>query len=156
MRVWNKDFHCLYTYSWLNIFKLTGKVNLNVLNKTHFIYLSLNYTRNTEFLLQQTHVTTFVSNLYVWRNNNNFVEQSPSWETNIFSFCQKKLPAFYAPIKFITVFTRSCHWIPSWVRWIQSKFSYLVSLGFILILSSPIHLRLQNYLFHWGFLTKIL
>jgi len=28
----------------------------------------------------------------------------------------KKFPAFYGPLRFITVFTRTCHWPLSWVN----------------------------------------
>jgi hypothetical protein len=45
----------------------------------------------------------------------------------------KKLPAFYATRRFITVFTTVPHWPLSWTRWIQSKISHHISLRSILI-----------------------
>jgi len=36
------------------------------------------------------------------------------------AYLVKKFPAFYETRMFIIVFKRSCHWILSWARWIQS------------------------------------
>jgi len=59
----------------------------------------------------------------------------------------KKFPAFYRPRRFITVFTRACHWSLSTARWVQSTSSHSTSIKSILISSS--HLCL-------GYPTKLL
>jgi len=42
----------------------------------------------------------------------NSMQQNPSWEAYSRSF-----PAFYGTTIFITVFTASRHWTPSWASW---------------------------------------
>jgi hypothetical protein len=63
----------------------------------------------------------------------------------------KKFPAFYGTRRFMTVFTRARHWSLSWVRWIQSTPSHLISLRLILILSSHLGVRLPSVLFRQVF-----
>jgi len=65
----------------------------------------------------------------------------------------KKFPTFFGMQRFITMFTRSCHWSLSWARCIQCTTS--VSLRSILI-SSHLCLGLPCDFFPSGFLTKIL
>jgi hypothetical protein len=66
-----------------------------------------------------------------------------------------KFPAFYGTRRFITVFTRACHWSLSWARWIQSTSSHTLSVRSIMILSSHVRLRLQGGYFPSGFPAKI-
>jgi hypothetical protein len=54
------------------------------------------------------------------------------------------------------VFTRTCHWIPPWSRWIQSTSAYILSLTSTLILSSHLGLDLRTGLFLSEILIKIL
>jgi len=58
----------------------------------------------------------------------------------------EKFSAFYEARKFITVFTRSCHWSLSWSKWIQSTSSHTLSLRYILILSSHLCIGLPSSL----------
>jgi hypothetical protein len=52
--------------------------------------------------LKQVYETKFST--FVFRD----MEQTPSWEPN--SHSVKKLPAVYETHRFITAFTRACHW----------------------------------------------
>jgi hypothetical protein len=53
----------------------------------------------------------------------------------------KKLRAYYGTRRFITMFTRA-----TWATWIQSTYPHPISLRFILILISHLHIRLQRSL----------
>jgi hypothetical protein len=44
----------------------------------------------------------------------------------------KKWPAFYGNLRFNTVFKRARHWSLSWVRWLQSTHSQIISVRSIL------------------------
>jgi hypothetical protein len=76
------------------------------------------------------------------------MNQSPSWEGNSDSTSQRNFPTFYGTRKFITVFTRARHWSLSRSRWIQVTPLQPISLRFILILSSHLHLGSSSGLFH--------
>jgi len=76
------------------------------------------------------------------------MEQSPSWEAN-------NQPASHFQ-RFITEFTRSCHWSLSWVGCIQFTSFYSISLRSIQILFSCLCLGLQTSLFPSDFPIKIL
>jgi len=68
----------------------------------------------------------------------------------------KKFHDFSGTRRFITVFTGVCHRSLPWVRCIQSTPSHPVSLRYILILPSCLHLGLPSGLFPSGFSTKML
>jgi hypothetical protein len=68
----------------------------------------------------------------------------------------KNFPAFYGTQRFISVVTRALHWSLSWSTWIQSIPLNPISLRFILILLSHLHLGLPNGLFPSHFPTKTL
>jgi len=68
----------------------------------------------------------------------------------------KNFPAFYGTQRFITVFTRACHWSLFSAKWIQSTHSQPISLKSILMLSLYLCLGLLRGLFPLGFPTKIL
>jgi hypothetical protein len=88
--------------------------------------------------------------------------QSPSWEANSRSAAQE-ITAFYGNWRFITVFTKACHWSLSWARWILSTPSH-----FLLILSSQLRLGLPSglllsnfpitilYLFHARYIPHVI
>jgi len=65
----------------------------------------------------------------------------------------KKSSAFYGILKFITVFTRACHWSASWGTWIQTTPSRPVSVRFNLPFSSHLRLGRPTCLFPSGFPT---
>jgi hypothetical protein len=69
----------------------------------------------------------------------------------------KNFPAFYGTRMFITVFTRALHWSLSRARVIQYTPSHPISLSlrYILILSTHLHLGLPSGLFPSGFPTNI-
>jgi hypothetical protein len=56
----------------------------------------------------------------------------------------KKFSTFYGTQRFITVFTTAGHWPLSSVRWVQSTPSHHISLRFIFILPSHLHLCLPS------------
>jgi hypothetical protein len=58
----------------------------------------------------------------------------------------KKFTVSYGTRRFITVFTRTRHWYPSWSRCTQSTTSHPISLRSILILSSHLHLGFPRIL----------
>jgi hypothetical protein len=68
----------------------------------------------------------------------------------------KKFLAFYGIRKFITVLTRTRHWLLSWATCVHSTSSHPISLLSIQILSSHLRLGLPSGLFLSGFPTKIL
>jgi hypothetical protein len=64
-------------------------------------------------------------------------------------------PIFYGTWLFITVFRRILHWSLSWVRIIHSLSSNHISLKYILILSTHLHLSLRSGIFPSGFYTYL-
>jgi hypothetical protein len=68
----------------------------------------------------------------------------------------KNLPAFYGTRSFNSVFTRALHWSLSLAISIQSTPSHHISLRFILMLSTHLHLGLPSGLFPSGLPTYIL
>jgi hypothetical protein len=64
-------------------------------------------------------------------------------------------PCLYETWRFITLFARTLGWILSWVSWIQSTPSHLLS-SFIVILLSHMCQDLPSCRFSSGYLTKIL
>jgi hypothetical protein len=46
---------------------------------------------------------------------------------------KRKLTAFYATLRLITVFTKSRHWTLFCLKWIQSKSSHIIAMGSIFI-----------------------
>jgi len=68
----------------------------------------------------------------------------------------KKSPACYGSQRFITVYTRACHWSIPTTRCIQSTSSNPASLRSVLILSYHLRLGLPSGLFPSGFTTKTL
>jgi hypothetical protein len=50
----------------------------------------------------------------------------------------KNFPQFYGTLRFITAFTRDLHWSVSWDRRIQSTQPQLISLRYVLILSTDL------------------
>jgi len=81
------------------------------------------------------------------------VKQSPSREPDCRS--GSPIPHLSWNRRFITIFTGSRHWTPSWARRIQSTLSHPVSPRSTLI-SSRLRLGLQSGLVPSGFPTKIL
>jgi hypothetical protein len=81
--------------------------------------------------------------------------QGPSWEANN-HLAGQKIPHIYGTWRFITMFTRACHWSLIWASCIQSTISHPTSLWSILVLSYHLHLCLPSGLLHSGFTTKIL
>jgi hypothetical protein len=63
--------------------------------------------------------------------------------------CQhvKKFTTLFETLRFITVFTRSCHSILPWVSSIQPTFSYPILSRLILIISSHLRLSLSSVAF---------
>jgi len=57
------------------------------------------------------------------------MEQITFWEVKSHSF---KFPAFYRTWRFVTMFTRGCHWSLFWARSIQSTPFHLAFLRSIL------------------------
>jgi len=55
------------------------------------------------------------------------MNRSPSWEASSLSASQG-ITALCGIQSFITMFTRARHWSLSWIRWIQSTTSHLISL----------------------------
>jgi hypothetical protein len=82
-----------------------------------------------------------------------FMEQSPSREVTCPS-ASHEITRLYGTRKSIIMLARARHWSLSWVRWIQSTPSHLISLRFILISSSHVHLGLRSGLFPFGFRIK--
>jgi hypothetical protein len=66
------------------------------------------------------------------------------------------VPTFYRLRRFITVLTRALQWFLSWARSIRSIPRHYISLRFILILSTRLHLGLPSGLLPSGFPTNIL
>jgi hypothetical protein len=67
----------------------------------------------------------------------------------------KKFLAFYGTRRLTTVFTTARHWSLFWSRWIYTTSSHLISLRFILILSSYLWLRFPSCLLLSCFRSKI-
>jgi hypothetical protein len=65
---------------------------------------------------------------------------------------RSKFFVFYGSRRFVTVFTRACHWTLSWVSSAQCT----LYLRYILILLSHLHLDFPRHHFLSGFPTKIL
>jgi len=65
----------------------------------------------------------------------------------------KKYPTIYGIWRFITLFTRFCHWSLSWTRWIQSTHSHSISQRSVLIVFSHVHLGIPSGLLPWDSLT---
>jgi hypothetical protein len=73
--------------------------------------------------------------------------QIPYWEACTRSAGQE-IPAFYGNRRFINVFTRTRHWIISWISWLQTIPKSPISLRSILIVSSHIRLGLVKWSSH--------
>jgi hypothetical protein len=89
------------------------------------------------------------------KNTYLLTELSPSWEAANCAATQE-LPAFYGTRRFITMFTRAFHWSLSWARSTQLTPSHPISLRYILILFTHLHLGLPSGLFPSEFPTNIL
>ena len=81
------------------------------------------------------------------------MEQSPSWEGNLFSFSQE-IPRILCNTKRINAFTSACHLSLSWTSSIQSITPHPNSRRSNLLLSSHLRLGLPSILFPSGFPTK--
>jgi len=75
---------------------------------------------------------------------NEFHGAKPFLRNSKSSSQSKNTTFFYGIQMVITVFTRARNWIPFWARWIQSTYSHPLSLIFISILSSNLHLCLPS------------
>jgi hypothetical protein len=78
-----------------------------------------------------------------------------SLETVLLPQLVQKLPAFYGPRKFITVFTGPRHLSLCRGRWIQSTLSHPTCLRYILILSSHLPIGLHSGHLPSGFEPKL-
>jgi hypothetical protein len=85
----------------------------------------------------------------------NCIEHNHSWEANNHTYNQE-ISCLYGNRRYNDVFTRTSQWSLPWARCIQFTSSYAVSLRYILILFSHLHLVLSCSLFPSGSPTKIL
>jgi hypothetical protein len=74
------------------------------------------------------------------------MEQSPTLEADSRS-AGKIIPRLLWVRKFVTVFTKACHWIPSWASWIQYK-SYIFQIHFNIIFKMVSALRIHVCISH--------
>jgi hypothetical protein len=87
-----------------------------------------------------------------------FLHETWSWalpEKPLVVQLLKNFPIFCGTRKFITVFTRACHWSLFWAILIQSIPPHSISLWSILILSTHLRLRLPSGIVPPGFPTNI-
>jgi hypothetical protein len=82
-----------------------------------------------------------------------FMKHGP-WDANIVQV-EKKFPTFYGNRRFMTVITRPSHWTLPWATWIQFTPSQPISLRFILILSSHLHIGITSDHFPSDFQQKV-
>jgi hypothetical protein len=78
------------------------------------------------------------------------------WNAACHSTCRKIFCFLYGTRRFITMLTKVCHWILSWVGRIQFAPSIPISIRSILILSSHLYLCLASGLLLLGLPTKTL
>jgi len=77
-------------------------------------------------------------------------------QKRIFCRAVRKLPAFHGTRRFITVLTTAGHLHLTWARSVLCIHSYPISLRFVLVLTSHLHLALLYSLFPSGVPTEIL
>jgi hypothetical protein len=84
----------------------------------------------------------------------NSIELGPSWESKS-RWATEEFNNFDESRRFITIFTKVCHWFLSWARWIQSVTPHPVTLRSVfLMLSFNLHPGLPNGLLHSDFPTR--
>jgi len=126
-------------------------------NTNHiFLYLSPSRVRNfyvhliVQFdkKLQQNYHTTVsygtnnmtTTNKQTHKNNKKWQKRFP--DKLVIPHIITTFFEFYGTRRFITVFTRACHWSLSWNRWSKSATSHAFYLRLILILISNLRLRI--------------
>jgi hypothetical protein len=67
---------------------------------------------------------------------------------NLLVISVQEISNLYGTCRFITTFTKACHWNLFWVNPIQSTIIQLISLKYISILSSHLCLSLQFFFFY--------
>ena len=100
-------------YCWKTIYYYVHMCHKLVINIICFLKLcqtehNLTYTDIHKWIIKKTN-----------KHLTNSIEQSPSWEANLFS-ASHEVPNIYGTWRYITAFTRACHMPLFWARSIQS------------------------------------
>jgi hypothetical protein len=143
----------------------TNSVQNAIRNKWEPNFADIFWTASNSNTKQHTHtplprsISTLQRKSLVFRGHpppSYSMVQDIIWKADSHSACQKISCFLYGTRRFITVFTKACHWTLSWGSRIQFAPSIPISLRSILMLSSHLRLGLPSGLLPGGTPTKTL